>query len=142
MHKVLQEKYSQLLNEEKLEHDHRKHVIGVFITYACEQLGINKPYPKIVLNNDPAFGSKNKTFGHFNVVENKIVVAGANRNLADVLRTIAHELTHYHQKESGTINDQNIDQSGETGSDIENEANARAGVIMRNFGKMHPEIYE
>ena len=141
MDTVLEQKYVQLLTEKKLEHNHRKHIIGVFITYTCEQLGISKPYPKIVLNNDPAFGLKNKTFGHFNVIENKIVVAGTNRNLADVLRTIAHELTHYYQKESGAINGQNINQSGETGSDIENEANAKAGVIMRGFGKMHPEIY-
>jgi hypothetical protein len=32
--------------------------------------------------------------------------------------------------------------SGETGSDIENEANAMAGVLLRNFGKQNPIIYE
>jgi hypothetical protein len=30
---------------------------------------------------------------------------------------------------------------GEDGSDIENEANAVAGIIIRKWGKLHPEIY-
>lgn len=41
-----------------------------------------------------------------------------------------------------SINDQNNTQAGNTGSEIENEANAKAGVIMRKFGKMHSEIYK
>jgi hypothetical protein len=133
----LQDKYSQLLLEKKLESDTRKKVVGLFINYACKELGIKTP-PNIFLNNDINFGSKNKTFGHFNTVDDKIVVAAANRNLADVLRTIAHELTHYKQKLENKLDSK----SGETGSEIENEANAEAGVMMRNFGKLHPEIYE
>ena len=66
----------------------------------------------------------------------------ANRNLADALRTIAHELTHFKQSLDKRITDNPEDKSGETGSEIENEANARAGIIMREFGKSHPEIYE
>jgi len=139
--KPLQNKYTQLLTEQKLEHDKLKHVVGMFITYTCNELGIEEP-PKVFLNNNESFGSTNRSFGHFNVADNKIVVAAANRNCADILRTIAHELTHYKQKLDGRLDLNNSEQSGTTGSDIENEANARAGVIMRNFGKSHPEIYE
>jgi hypothetical protein len=32
--------------------------------------------------------------------------------------------------------------SGETGSDIENEANACAGIIMRNFGEIVENLYD
>jgi hypothetical protein len=32
--------------------------------------------------------------------------------------------------------------SGETGSVIENEANAKAGVLLRDFGKINDSIYE
>jgi hypothetical protein len=32
--------------------------------------------------------------------------------------------------------------SGETGSNIENEANAKAGVLLRNYGKSNEQIYE
>jgi hypothetical protein len=31
---------------------------------------------------------------------------------------------------------------GSDGSPIENEANAVAGVIIRKYGKIHPELYE
>jgi hypothetical protein len=61
-----------------------------------------------------------------------------NRNMADVLRTLAHELVHHKQNELGKL-DPN---SGKTGSDIENEANIKAGIIMRDFGRGREEIYE
>ena len=32
--------------------------------------------------------------------------------------------------------------SGETGSDEENEANSLAGVIMREYGRNNPKIYK
>jgi translation initiation factor 2 alpha subunit (eIF-2alpha) len=138
---LLEERYIQLLNEEKLAHDKRKQVVGVFLTYACDELGIDTP-PKIFLNSNPDFGPKFKSFGHFHVTDDKIVVASSNRNLADILRTIAHELTHYKQKLDGKLNLNNSEQSGADGSDIEDSANAKAGVIMRKFGRKHPEIYE
>ena len=141
MSELLQEKYTQLLTEKKLEHSKRNQVAGRFITYACDKLGIDTP-PKIFLNNNENFGPKFKTFGHFNVQDDKIVVAASNRNLADILRTIAHELTHYKQKLDGRLTLNNSDKSGADGSDIENEANSQAGVIMREFGREHPEIYE
>jgi Zn-dependent peptidase ImmA (M78 family) len=138
---LLEEKYIQLLSEKKLEDNKRKHVVGLFLTYTCNELGIDTP-PKVFLNNSVDFGPKNKTFGHFNVADDKIVVAASNRNLADILRTIAHELTHYKQKLDGRLDLDNSVESGADGSDIENEANSRAGVIMREFGRKHPEIYE
>jgi hypothetical protein len=58
--------------------------------------------------------------------------------MADILRTLAHELVHRRQDEQGRI-DYN---SGDTGSEIENEANSTAGVLLRNFGKVHENIYE
>jgi Zn-dependent peptidase ImmA (M78 family) len=58
--------------------------------------------------------------------------------MADLLRTLAHELVHRKQSEDGRI-DYN---SGKTGSEIENEANAMAGVLLRKFGKQNEEIYQ
>jgi Zn-dependent peptidase ImmA (M78 family) len=141
MNKILQEKYTKLLSEKTLETTKRNQVLSVFLTYVCDKLSITTP-PKVYLNNSIDFGSKNKTFGQFNVQDNKIVVAASNRNLADILRTVAHELVHYKQKVDGKLNLDNSVDSGATGSNIENEANAQAGVIMREFGKKHPEIYE
>ena len=58
--------------------------------------------------------------------------------MADVLRTLAHELVHHKQNELGKLNND----SGKTGSDVENEANVKAGILMRDFGKEREEIYE
>ena len=58
--------------------------------------------------------------------------------MADVLRTLAHELVHHRQNELGKLNND----SGKTGSDVENEANVKAGILMRDFGKDREEIYE
>jgi Zn-dependent peptidase ImmA (M78 family) len=58
--------------------------------------------------------------------------------MADILRTLAHELVHRKQEEDGRL-DIN---SGKTGSPIEDEANAMAGILLRNFGKINNGIYE
>ena len=139
---ILLEKYSNLLLEKKLEHNKRKDIIRAFIAFACKELGIVDPLPRVVINNSIDFGSKHKTFGYFNVEEDKIVVATSNRNLADMLRTLAHELVHYKQKQDGLINLNNAVENGKDGSDIEDEANAVAGVLLRVYGKKNPSIYE
>jgi hypothetical protein len=55
----------------------------------------------------------------------------------DVLRTLAHELVHQRQHETMTM----PDNAGEDGSEWENQANATAGVLMRRYGKTHPELF-
>lgn len=75
------------------------------------------------------------TFGRFNADEGTILLAINQRHPVDILRTLAHELVHYGQNERGEI----TPDSGETGSDIENEANAEAGVIMRLFSQQYPQ---
>ena len=78
------------------------------------------------------------TFGHFNSNEQVIYAVVANRNPVDILRTIAHEMTHYKQgQEHQLTND-----SGETGSTVEDEANAEGGVIMREFNEQFPQYLQ
>jgi hypothetical protein len=78
---------------------------------------------------------KQPTFGRFVNETQTLEVALANRHPNDILRTIAHELQHYKQ---GTEHRLRPD-SGETGSPIENEAHAMAGIVMRHFNKRYPE---
>ena len=75
------------------------------------------------------------TFGLYSNSDRVLKVALTNRHPNDILRTVAHELTHYKQD----INNELNNDSGDTGSDHENEANATAGVIMRHFNKLYPE---
>lgn len=69
-----------------------------------------------------------------------LVVYAKNRAIVDVLRSIGHELQHHKQNLEGRLKDPAKD--GEDGSPIENEANAVAGILIRKYGRLHPEIYD
>ena len=62
------------------------------------------------------------------------------RHLADCLRTLAHELVHHKQDVDGRFD--GVEMAGETGSTFENEANSEAGIMLRNYGRANPCIYE
>lgn len=76
------------------------------------------------------------TFGKYNHVENHLTVGIANRHPNDILRTLAHELAHFKQNQVTQLDAH----SGDTGSPIENEAHALAGIIMRHFNKKYPQF--
>ena len=112
--------------------------IGEFVKYAIKNLEIQKPPRNLTFSYDNEAAKEKRSFGYFDPNANKIWVYCGNRNMADILRTLAHELVHRKQDEDGRISYE----SGKTGSDIENEANAKAGVLLRDFGKQHEEIYQ
>jgi Zn-dependent peptidase ImmA (M78 family) len=120
---------------------HAKSKIGIlekFLPFCAERLGLQE-LPEIKLVNDNSYSLEYKSFGGYRPGEKSIVLAIQDRHIADVLRTLAHELTHYKQDIEGELEDPN---AGETGSDQENEANSKAGVLMRDFGRANPSIYE
>ena len=125
------------LNEQVLSPENRKSIVDEFVAYADEKLGLDGA-PAVELSYDEGKAQEMSSFGNFQPESNKIFVVAVNRNLADILRTIAHELIHLKQKKEGKLNPN----SGETGSSEENEANSLAGVLMREFGKNNPIIYE
>ena len=120
---------------EPAKKDILKKNIAAFVLYATKELGIvNRPSMFI---KEP---SDNMTsLGSYDPKENKLVVVVKGRLLADILRTIAHELVHVKQMEDGKITNPEID--GATGSPIENEANAVAGTLMRNYAKIDKKIF-
>lgn len=75
------------------------------------------------------------TFGKFVNDTQTLYVSLANRHPNDILRTVAHELQHFKQGTQHRLDST----SGTTGSPIENEANAMAGIVMRHFNKRYPE---
>lgn len=114
-----------------------KHLIAEFVKYCQQELNIQElPYIKFI--NDKNWVAQYRSFGEYNPGQRSIKVYSLNRNTADVLRSLAHELVHHRQEELGMIEAM----SGETGSEIENEANALAGVLLRDFGKENVEIYD
>ena len=108
-----------------------------FISWACKKLGINSK-PDVKFSNDIEEVKSKRTFGTTHPTGEIWVYVG-DRNTADMLRTLCHELVHYKQFEKGTAND-TMDK--EQHQKIEDEANAIAGRLMRQYGKNNVEIYE
>jgi hypothetical protein len=103
-----------------------------FAPWVAEQLDI-KQLPKIELLDKPM----NTSFGTYDADNNCLYLVTAGRHPIDVLRTLAHELTHHKQNLAGQL-DAN---SGDTGTNEENEANANAGIVMRDFASANPEYF-
>lgn len=116
----------------------RNAIIKDFIQYCKGRLDIDVE-PKIDFINDREWATTNRSFGSYDPNTDHIVVYIGNRNLADVLRTLGHELVHHKQRELGHVQSH---KDGRTGSPIENQANSLAGVIMRDYGKTNDLIYE
>jgi Zn-dependent peptidase ImmA (M78 family) len=95
--------------------------------------------PEINLVDNKEYSVEHKSFGGYSPDQKSIILATKDRHPVDVFRTLAHELTHYKQDLNGELEDDDV---GRTGSPQENEANAVAGIIMRNFGKKFPEVFE
>jgi len=108
---------------------------GDFVPYVAKRLGIDK-LPKIMLKQQIGT-SEHPTFGLFDPDTNSVQVATGGRHVMDVLRTLAHELVHHKQRELDMIQPGD----GATGSRVENQANAVAGVLMRDFADQHPDYF-
>ena len=118
---------------EVMHESHKNDFIKPFLPFAKEYLQINQlPLIKVV---DRIPGADGTTFGCFSQTDKCIYIVSNDRHPKDVLRTLAHELVHYKQD----LQDQLDTESGITGSEEENEANATAGVIMRNYSEQNPE---
>ena len=107
-----------------------------FIKFTCINLGL-ETIPKIKLLSKPISNSPYNSFAAYRPGDEEIMLYASNRHILDVLRSLCHEMVHYRQDLAGDLNEE----SGITGSDQENEANAVAGQIMRKYGKLHPELF-
>lgn len=110
--------------------------IADFVNFAKECLGITDDI-KIALAYERT--PDLKTTAYYNL-DGLVKVYVKDRAIIDICRSIAHELVHHKQNLEGRLIDAVKD--GEDGSPIENEANAIAGVIIRKYGKLKPEIYQ
>lgn len=105
-----------------------------FVRFAKIKLNIRNDIP-VELIYDLEFSRKYSSFACIMTDSKQIYVSVINRHPVDILRSLAHEMVHYKQIISG----QSI--QGHTGSRHENEANAKAGVVLRDYGKLHPELF-
>jgi Zn-dependent peptidase ImmA (M78 family) len=107
-----------------------------FLPVAVKHLKI-KELPKIKLLGDVETDHM-PSFGKFSNDDRTVHLGIKNRHPNDILRTLAHEMVHYAQ---GQRDELDAD-SWQTGSTIEDEANAEAGVIMREFNQQFPQYME
>ncbi len=105
-----------------------------FIKYCIAELGIQTS-PNIKIGDDHAKAQEHRAMGYYDPTANYIWVLRGYRVPADWYRTLAHELVHWRQRELGQVMD------GDDGSDLENEANARAAVFLREWGRRDESIY-
>ena len=113
-------------------------ILHDFVRFAAEDLEL-KTLPKFDFVFDSKRSVQHKSFGGYQPGAEHITITVKNRHINDICRTLAHELVHFTQDLNKELDD---DGAGSTGSPQENEANARAAVIMRNWGKKHPNYFD
>ena len=118
--------------------DTKKESIQNFVEYATKRLKL-KEKPNVQLVSNSEMGEMGPSLGGYNPETKSITVQSEKRLSADILRTVAHEMVHRKQDEMGMIKDPIKD--GATGSPLENQANAVAGILLREYGKLNKQIY-
>ena len=128
--KYLKDLKQESLNEVALNKDN----VHEFIKFAKKALQLKEKVSVKLLEKR----HEQMTAACYDPNTNEISIYTKGRAYPDVCRSIAHELVHQKQNELGVLEAD----SGQTGSNIENEANACAGIIMRNFGEIVENLYD
>lgn len=110
-----------------------------FIDAVCKTLKL-KNRPEFEWSYDTDVAQKGHHTGRFSPEgqNGRVWIYCANRNMVDIMRTVAHELCHCRQREENRIKPD----SARPGSPIEREADVFAGGIIKLFGRQHREIFE
>jgi len=110
-----------------------------FIEWTKKRLGLADEPINIVFSYDRDDAQDQHRTGQWDYQNNHMVVYVGNRNMVDILRTVCHELVHVKQGQVGKI--QRATRNG-PGSPLEVEADAKAGYLMKLYGKLHRDIFE
>lgn len=113
-----------------------ENTIDNFIDFGKKYLALSDDFKVILTDKKEDI----ETLGNYNMDSNTIKVVAKNRAVPDIIRSIAHEMVHHQQNYRGDL--KGNPEEGEDGSPWEDEANAKAGTMVRKFGKMNPGIYE
>jgi Zn-dependent peptidase ImmA (M78 family) len=116
--------------------DEQKEKLKDFIKFIKDDLGL-KSAPTVILQN----GRKTlKTTANYDYTKDEKVVRinGKNRMLVDIMRSVAHEFVHHRQFEQGRLDVKPPDIGGE----IEDEANAVAGQLIKKYAQKDQTIYD
>ena len=110
-----------------------KYALVKFLKFVSDELSLNQPFKvNMVTQRDDDL----KTYAYYNPQNGDVKVYCRDRGLADVLRSIAHELIHHQQNQLGKLEEPTQDIGGE----IEDEANSVAGQLVKKFGYANPKL--
>jgi len=121
---------------EQIQSVDRDNITQDFVDFCQQELGYTLPASCDVVDNRDDL----TTLASYNLKDNSVKVYGKDRAIADILRSVAHELVHHKQLEDGRIDINNLPK--DIGGEIEDEANAVAGQLVKKFGYDRREIYE
>ena len=123
-----------------LEYDKKKIKYACdFILFCAEKLPIEGEYKIYLVGKRKPYGIT--TTAVYEIGNNCCRIYAKDRSLPDVLRSIAHEMTHMMQDQSGLI----VGKIKDAGGFHEDQANAKAGELLKLFAKSSPDrklIYE
>ncbi|NIP30161.1 MAG: hypothetical protein GTO02_08430 [Candidatus Dadabacteria bacterium] len=111
-------------------------VVDDFISFGKELLSLDDNFRVNLTDN----GDDIETLANYDMESGEINVLTKDRAVPDIIRSIAHEMVHHKQNNRGDL--RGTPEEGEDGSPWEDEANAKAGEIVRIFGRQYPEIYD
>lgn len=116
---------------ESFDPDQMKH----FIRWVKEKLHITGAVPHMHFQDEKESPEQNRT-GYYNPNTEKLWVYTGNRNMIDIMRTVAHELAHHKQREDGdTYATQDL-------ANIESQADMAAGMLIKIYVRQHTEIIQ
>lgn len=124
MIKVSYSKKIDDLNPVKFKH------ITMFLKFCRDELGITNDIRIFLLTRK---NKLNITTGGYSPVDKCVYTIAEGRQIADILRTVAHELVHQKQDLQGKIQGQIPD----IGGVIEDTANAIAGRLVKMYVKKY-----
>lgn len=123
----------EMLIDPTLEYDKNKiSVIRQYVRFVIKKLKIDGFFRVVFTTEKEKLGVK--TTAYYRDTDKVLVVYSKNRMLGDILRSVTHELVHKKQYEDGRITHPVQDVGGE----IEDEANAKAGSLIKVFIKSNP----
>jgi hypothetical protein len=115
-------------HEQQLDH---------FVRWVCGKLDLD-PKEFDIKFSDKKDGTDMYHTGAYSNGDNTLWVYTGNRNLVDIMRTVAHELVHRRQD----VEDRVEGVTTGPGHPLEQEADVVAGTLMKLYAKKFPEIIE
>ncbi len=126
---LIKEKFELLVDSELLFDNKKMATTRKFLNFCCDELGLHDKFTCKIVFDRESHGIK--TTAYYLDDGKLVVVYGKNRMLGDILRSVAHELIHQLQHQEGRVEYPVQDIGGE----IEDEANAMAGSLVKKFIK-------